>query len=547
MNGLTPDTRRTLGRWLKGLVALYALNFALTFHNVWPTPFITTRHELSVEIAALLVLLYLVARVAGTVPRRLLGVAAIVLTVLTVGRYAEVTAPALYGRRINLYWDAQHVPAVTAMLVESAPVWLVALGIGCIAALLAVVYVGLRWCLAALRAPLLSRGGHALGSLGGLLVVAYVLEYTALPVRVWQHYSLPVTTTYWRQAQFIHAAASAAKSDALPAPVPMAGANLERVAGADVLVVFVESYGATAYDVPEVAARVAPSRERFAAAVAETGRIAASTFVESPTFGGGSWLAHMSFFTGREVRDQGVYNLMLTQRRDTLASRFAAAGYRIVGLMPGLKSAWPEGRFYSLDTVYGERALEYAGPEFGWWRIPDQYALAKLAAVELDVEARAPVFLFFPTISTHMPFKPTPPYQPDWQRLLTDRPYEPDVIERALTALPEWTHLRPAYADTLVYTFDYLASFLRERAADDFVLVLLGDHQPVASVSGLDARADVPVHIVSNRHDIVTALVAAGFDSGMNPGDDVLGGMHRLAPLLLDAFSEPALPQSRSH
>lgn len=535
-----------MGQWLKLAVAVYALNFALTFHNIWPTPWITTRHELSVEIAALLVILFVLARAAGTVPRRALGLAALVLTMLAIGRYAEVTAPALYGRRINLYWDAQHLPGVAAMIAKAAPVWLVAASLAGIGAAVAVVYLGLRWCLAVVgRALDVPRVGGTLGLAGGALLVAYLLGYTPLPVSVWQWYSLPVTTTYWRQAEFVLAAANATtRSDALPEPIPFAGYDLERVAGADVFVVFVESYGAVAYDEPGVAARVNPSRDRFAAAVAETGRSVASTFVESPTFGGGSWLAHMSFFTGNDVDDQGVYNLLLTQRRDTLASRLDEAGYRIVALMPGLKNAWPEGRFYGLETVYGERALEYSGPEFGWWRIPDQYALAKFAALELDPAPRSPVMLFFPTISTHMPFKPTPPYQPDWSRLLTSEPFDPDVAEHALAARPEWTDLKPAYADTLVYSFDYLAGFLRARADADFVLVLLGDHQPVASVSGEGARAEVPVHVISNRDDIVDALIDAGFAPGMTPGEDILGRMHRLLPALLGAFSSPEAAQS---
>ena len=44
--------------------------------------------------------------------------------VLTIGRYADVTAPALYGRPMNLYWDARHLPNVGAMLAEVATPWM---------------------------------------------------------------------------------------------------------------------------------------------------------------------------------------------------------------------------------------------------------------------------------------------------------------------------------------------------------------------------------------------------------------------------------------
>jgi hypothetical protein len=460
---------------------------------------------------------------------------------MCIGRYAEVTAPALYGRRINLYWDARHLPGVAAMLVEAAPAWLVTLLLTGIAALLGAIYLLVRWSLRQVGEALQYRvPARAMAGVGGVMLLAYLLEYSPLPIRVWQWFSLPVSTTYYRQAAFMLDAASNAGSLAsLPAPVSLAEPQLERVAGSDVMLVFMESYGAIAYDNAGIAARVTPSRAEFARAVSESGRYAASAFVASPTFGGGSWLAHMSLMTGLDVRDQGAYKLLLTQQRDTLPGRFATEDYRVVALMPGLKNAWPEGAFYALETVYGERALAYPGPDFGWWRIPDQFSLAKFAALELDPAERRPVFLFFPTINTHMPFKPTPPYQADWPRLLSGAPYDEAVAARALIALPEWTDLQPAYADSLVYTFEYWSAFMRERDAEDFVLVLLGDHQPPATVSGPDARWDVPVHVIASRPEIIDTLVGAGFTAGMTPEGATLAPMHELTALLLQAFSDP--------
>ena len=45
--------------------------------------------------------------------------------VLVVGHYLDVTAPGLYGREFNLYWDSQHPGNVTAMLARAAPTWLI--------------------------------------------------------------------------------------------------------------------------------------------------------------------------------------------------------------------------------------------------------------------------------------------------------------------------------------------------------------------------------------------------------------------------------------
>jgi phosphatidylglycerophosphate synthase len=524
--------------WTLLALALYVLNFALTFHNVWPTPWITTRHELSIEIAALVSILALFARFERRLPARAQTALALVLTLMTIGRYAEVTAPALYGRAVNLYWDAQYLPNVAAMLVEVAnPLLLAGLAIAFVAAL-AGVFLILRTALARVATSVeRPTGQRTLGVVAAVLVAAYALGYTQLPLRTLQYFSLPVTRTYWQQAEFIAAAfAEASAPQSLPFGDPLGPSPLPRIDGADVVVHFVESYGAVAYDVPEIAAIVASGRAELAAAIAATGREAVSAFVTSPTFGGTSWLAHSSFMTGLDIRDNGGYNLLLTQDRATLPKRFAALGHRPLALMPGLRNEWPEGAFYGFERIYGARALDYGGPEFGWWRIPDQFALARLAALEMDAASRAPVFVFFATISTHMPFRPVPPYQPSWDRVLSDEPYDAVRLETPLAGYAEWTHMRPAYAETLAYTFTYVGGFLRAHADANLVWIMLGDHQPAANVTGEGARWDVPVHVVTKDAAITAALLERGFMAGLTPGSTSLGPMHELPVLLLDAF-----------
>lgn len=104
-------------------VALFGLALALRFHNLWPTPWVITKHELSVEFAGLALLLALAAKLGRLPSRTALRWLAVLLLLFALARYMEVTAPALYGRRMNLYWDAQHLPYVFAMLVEVMPAW----------------------------------------------------------------------------------------------------------------------------------------------------------------------------------------------------------------------------------------------------------------------------------------------------------------------------------------------------------------------------------------------------------------------------------------
>jgi hypothetical protein len=311
--------------------------------------------------------------------------------------------------------------------------------------------------------------------------------------------------------------------------------------------VFLESYGAAAHTVAAHRERLADARADLDAALAETRRGVVSAYLTSPTFGGASWLAHSSVLSGRETRTPDGYNRLLSSRGETLVHVFARAGRRTVALMPGLRQDWPEGAFYGFDAVYGAGTLDYRGPAFGWWRIPDQYALARLDAQESVRTPRVPLFVFFPTITSHAPFRPTPPYQPDWARMTSAAPYDASVRSVAMQRDADWNDLGPAYADSIGYTLRTLAGFLRHRAGDDLVLIVLGDHQPPAGVAGEHASWDVPVHVIASRPEVLDALAAAGFAPGLEPRAGSAGALHALGPLLLHAFTgrEAAIREAR--
>jgi hypothetical protein len=303
-----------------------------------------------------------------------------------------------------------------------------------------------------------------------------------------------------------------------------------------VLLIFLESYGATAYDRPEISGPLATPRRQLLDVAVQTGRDVVSAFVTSPTFGGESWLAHITLMSGIEVRDLRTNAQVMSQRRDTLVKLFSRRGYRTVALMPGLQRTWPQGSFYGFDQIYGAAQLGYHGPQFGWFEVPDQFTLDRLRRVELGREARDPVFAFFPTISTHFPFSPTPPYQADWSRVRTDQPYDMSQVMAAYNDVPDWINFRPGYVRAIAYDLAVATDFLRLEASRDLVLVLIGDHQPASAVSGEGARWDVPVHIISSRRAVVDRLEQLGFVRGMTPKSETLGPMSRLLLMLLDAF-----------
>ena len=534
------------GRWrvVTLCAALVLLDASLAFENVWPTPAITWRGALSVECAVCLLAMAVARGWLGPSSRNALGWLGAAWVVMVVGRYADVTAPALYGRPINLYWDLRHVSAVAAMLVRVASWWLVLLVVAAAVLIPLLLYALLRWALGRVSDAMdHSRQRVALGLLAGLVVALFVagragknVENVAL-VFSGLRFSTPVTQSYARQARLLVAELTATARTTL-GPGPSMDANLANVRGADVFLFFIESYGAVSWDNPAFAEPLVPSRARFLADIHTTGRDVVSAYVESPTFGGNSWLAHISLLSGFEIRDEDANVLLMAQKRDTLVTAFARRGYRTIAMMPGLQQSWPEGAFYGFDKIYNGERLEYRGPPFGWWTIPDQFAVARMDAAEVNRPARAPLFVFFPTTGTHTPFTPTPPYQPDWPRMLTNQPYARADVDRAWQQEPDWLHLGPSYVRALSAAYTWLGGYLHLRADRDFVMILIGDHQPPAAVSGTGAPWDVPVHIITNRLDVLDSLRTHGFRRGLAPERPTLARMHALAPILLDAFSQ---------
>jgi hypothetical protein len=345
--------------------------------------------------------------------------------------------------------------------------------------------------------------------------------------------------TYATQLQRIRdSAASSRVARALPASPPLP-ANLQRLGGADVVLVFVESYGAATYDLPRYRDALRDARGELNAAAQASGRQIRSAFVRSPTFSGGSWLAHLSLLSGVSLTDPDNYALLMTQKRTTMLDAFRNAGYRCALVMPGLRVEWPEGAFYHFDAIYNGDAINWQGPEFGWWRIPDQFTFARLLDLELTETPRQPLFAVVATTNTHLPFEPVPPLQPDWQRMRGSNPYPADVMARALARQPDWLDLGRSYIDAVNYSLRTLAGMLRERPDPSRVFVFLGDHQPAANVSGDEASWDVPVHVITGNTDILAALDAAGFAPGVDPPRATLAPMNELGVLLMRAFEEP--------
>ena len=537
----TPS-RMTVLHWAALVVALGLLNAALTFTNVWPTPKVRLSGDLSVELAVCVLGLVLAWRWVGAASGAMRRWLAILWVFLVAGRYAEVTVRALYGRDINIYWDLQLLPNVGAMFAVVANPWLTATVVTALILIPVLIYTPLRWslgCIGDATNDLYAR--RALGAMAsGVIFLSFCQALGArvpAPVRL----SEPVIPSYVREFRELAYEITGAGLRDL-GPPPTLHSDLSHVNGADVLLVFLESYGAISWDRPELSESLAPSRMHLATAIRETGRSVVSAFVESTTFAGESWLAHISLLSGTEVRDQGTNVRLMAQQRDTLVTIFGSQGYRTVAIMPGLLLDWPQGAFYGFDDIYDLARLDYQGPPFGWWDTNDQFAFARMDALEIEPQPRRPVFVFFPTITTHAPFTPAPPYQPDWTKVLTPNPYKTADLDHAWSEQPDWLNLGPSYVKGLAYAHATLSGYLRLRADRDFVLILIGDHQPSAFLTGENASWEVPVHVISSRRAVLDTLRQHRFHEGLDPKHPAVARMDTLLPILLEAFGDVEKP-----
>src|SRR6185437_11186894 len=120
--------------------------------------------------------------------------------------------------------------------------------------------------------------------------------------------------------------------------------------GKDVLVVFVESYGRVAVQDSAFSPAVDASVQADTQALQQVGFSASSGFLTSPTFGGGSWLAHSTLQSGLWIDNQQRYNELEAGDRFTLSDAFRRAGWRTVGDIPANTDDWPQGTsFYHYD------------------------------------------------------------------------------------------------------------------------------------------------------------------------------------------------------
>jgi len=313
--------------------------------------------------------------------------------------------------------------------------------------------------------------------------------------------------------------------------------------GKDVLLVFVESYGKVALDGLPTSADLRASVDTDSARLERAGYRSRSAYLTSPTFGAMSWFAHSTLQSGLWIDNQGTYDLLLHRDRLTLSSAFLKAGWRSVGMVPADTEPWEEGtRFYRWEHLYDSTNMGYEGPRFGYGRMPDQFALEAFRRLELDVPHGSPVMAEIDLESSHNPWVPLPrmvdPADLGDGSVFDGMPAEGDQRDDVWT---DAERVKAAYVKSLQYTLESLTSFVEQNADDDLVLIVLGDHWPVPTVSGDTAGHDVPISVIARDPAVLRHINSWGWQDGLRPAADApVWRMDAFRDRFLDAFSPTA-------
>ena len=536
--------RETLRIVVPALLALIVLNIGLAHQNIWPTLWIRTTTELSLELIVFVTGMALVAALGMRIGTRAQWALSFLLLLFVVARYVDVTAPALFGRRIDLYWDTQHIPAITAMVTENWSFFSIAFLLMTIVAIFTALLLLIRAALGAVCRAMVHPAFQktALGA-GALLLAIYGVGMNSDALNWERRFAIPITPVYFEQASAIAGGARGASDE-----VPRAAAALRPYAelnGHDVFVIFLESYGRIALDDGAYSVETRATLAEIEAQLSADGWQSRSAYLTAPTIGGASWLSHASLLAGRAIDSHDLYQAFLHSHDETLVDRFRKAGYRSVLLTPGIRGPWPAGLALRFDRIVAAEDVAYEGQGFGWWHIPDQYSLDWLARAEIDAPERQPLFAMFPTIMSHFPFGPVPPYLEDWAALSTPTPYDEKAVARTVALGDAFSgDAQDAYLRVILYNLKTLGGFISERAPDRAIIVAIGDRQPPAAISGEDAAWDIPIHVFARDANLLGSFERAGFADGTLPEEASLGRVDDITALILEALENPA-PTSR--
>jgi len=537
---LSQFARRTVGFALAWTALNVVFNLRYPGPETWWSPFLP-----SVDATVILAVYAACAHAGRRIPAALTGALAVLAVVIRLLRLGDGLTRRYFNWPLDLAFDLKASADLVRLLDSTVPrpVWIA----GAVAALLAMVGVGFLVAAVLRRAERYfsdRRGRMTFAATAALALAISALVPPdgprGLRAGAFGPSLVPIVV---RQARGF-ATVDRRRSDALAEihrsdeRLQHARRSLDRLHGAHVFLFLVESYGATVIDRPDLARDIDPVYDAIARSLADAGFDVASGLLSSPTYGGRSWLAQETVATGVRATDRVIDSLVQQQRPMTMARIFHDAGYRTVLVQPGTTHRSLYRWAYDFEKVYSAWDLDYRGPTHGWAPMPDQYTIDFVQRSEVAGAAR-PLLLEYALVSSHAPWSEQPPIVTDWDAIGDGR---------AFAGLPAvhfpigWTNIADAggaYVHAVSYDLQVLAQYIVRFVPGDSLVILLGDHQPVAEVTRWSESHAVPIHVISRNHALVNAFRARGYRLGMHPAPSTNPpGLETLLPALLADLSE---------
>lgn len=475
----------------------------------------------SVDATVLLVALAVCGVWRWRVPSVALGVVAFLFAFVRLFRVADGVTERMQHRGTNIFIDAQLFPGLVQLAYTTVPTEKLVLMTGAGLVVLALV----AW----LAYRILMTSARILTDERRVLVFGTcVLGFTALgtstgsaETRQWQSGAFAASvvprlgddfTSYWDARSFPE---QVQRQVAAQAHLHAGSQILSELRGANVLLIFVESYGETVLSYDQYRQPVLRAYERWDSSLRPLGFNIASHVLESPTVGGYSWLAHITLATGIKVTDQVRYKRLYQMRPKTIVHYFKEAGYQTLLVQPATMRD-PGDIIYPFSHHRYSWEFGYRGRNFSWAPMPDQFVMDWIRRNEID-ETDAPLFVEYNLVSGHMPWNNQAPIVEDWEQIGDGSMYRDMAGIRFNTDWSNLTHAHEAYLTAMLYDLEVLRQYITKFVRDDTLLIILGDHQPVGEVTGNTESRGAPIHVVSKNPRFTEKFVARGYNRGMRP------------------------------
>lgn len=483
----------------------------------------------SLDVTVLFGLFAVLGLLGWRIPRLVFVLFAVLFAFVRLFRVADGITLSMQHRGTNVFIDGQLLPSLVKLASDTVPATKLLL----ITFAGAVVLLLVGWAsykVLRMAARLLCERRRAFSF--GLVVMVFALVGSLTStgrtatgawaeVAAWRHGAFADSvvprfgddfTAYWEARAFPE---QVRRQVAAQSKLDLGANLLSELHGANVLLIFIESYGETVLSLQQYKEPIKLAHEKWEATLVPQGFHIASTVMESPTVGGYSWLAHVTVATGLKVTDQSRFKRVHEIHPKTLVHYFVEAGYDTLLVQPATMTD-PGPLLYPFKNHRYSWEFGYRGRNFSWAPMPDQFVLDFIRRHEI-AKTNAPLFIEYNLVSGHMPWNDQPPYVEDWDSLGNGSQFRHSEGVRFETDWSNLRHAHPAYLRSMLYDLEVLRQYITRYVRDDTLMIILGDHQPVGDVTNKTASRGVPVHIISRNPRFVDKFIARGYTKGMRP------------------------------